>query len=212
MSCEYGMNDCKHVGGRQCITCLEGSRYSAKKEIKYGIKKSNAKKSKRMGSEFELNNHREVKRMIDNVVSTDMTPNSGAGRIKGDQEIKGIINISEELKTQEVTRARGHSQFTIKREWLDKLERESKVANREFWYLKFAFKDTDKESYVVIDSEQMHSMIATMINDRKKAIEVDNKIEVEIKKRRLVEAESNKLYAEIEYLKALLKKEGIKYE
>lgn len=212
MSCEYEYFDCKHIGGKQCNTCLDGSRYIQKKIKQQGIKKTYAKESKRMGSTFELNNHKNVKKMIDSVVSTDMTPNSGAGKVKGDQEITGIINISEELKTQEVERARGHSQFTIKKEWLDKLDRESKSANREFWYLKFAFKNTDSNHYVVIDAEQMHDMIATIIHDRKIAKEADNKIDVETKKRRLAEAETEKLFAEVEYLKAILKKEGISYD
>lgn len=128
-----------------------------------------------------------------------------------DEQIRGLINIMQEVKTQEVIRARGHSQFTIKREWLDKLEKEAPIENMEFWYLVFSFKDTDEQQYVVIDKSQMNDMIATMVNDRKIAKECDNKIDIANKKRILIEAENTKLQAEIDLLKAelkLLKKEG----
>ena len=160
---------------------------------------------------FERNNHKSVSNNI-NSVMTDMTPNSVAGKVKGDQQITGMIRIMEELKTQDPNRARGHSQFTIKREWLDKLDREAPVENMEFWYLKFAFKDTDDQSYTVIDTAQMNDMVATLVHDRKKANEADAKIKVADTRRVLAEAESSKLFAEVQYLKAILDREGIAYD
>lgn len=129
-----------------------------------------------------------------------------------DQQITGLIRIMEELKTQDPNRARGHEQMTIKKAWLDKLDREAPVENMEFWYLKFAFKDTDDKSYVIIDSQQMTDMVATLVHDRKKANDADNKIKVADNRRILAEAESSKLFAEVEYLKSLLKLHGIEYE
>lgn len=82
----------------------------------------------------------------------------------------------------------------------------------EFWYLKFSFKDTDDQSYVVIDSSQMNDIVATLIHDRKKAKEADSKVNVADKRRQLAEAESAKLFAEVEYLRAILDKEGIEYD
>lgn len=211
MSCEFEHFDCKHINTSQCDKCYTGERYVATKAKTYGIKKKNAKESKRKGTTFEMNNHKNVTNMV-NAVSTDMTPNSGAGKVKGDQEIVGIINVSEECKTQQPDRARGVNQFTIKREWLDKQRRESIAAKREFWYLKFAFSDADSEHYVIIDAPQMHDMVATMIHDRMKAKEADAKVDVANKKARLCEAESVKLYAEVEYLKALLKANNIEFD
>lgn len=209
MFCEHEYEDCKHMGTDYCNKCYTGERYVAAKQ-KTGLKKTYAKSSKRMGSTFEMNNHLSVSNTV-KAVSTDMTPNSGAGKVKGDQQIKGLINIMEELKTQQPNRARGHAQFTIKREWLDKLDREAPVENMDFWYLKFAFCDTDGQSYVVFDSKQMADMIATIIHDRQVANEADKRIDVANKKATLAEAESIKLYAEVEYLKAILDREDIKY-
>ena len=111
----------------------------------------------------------------------------------------------QEVKTQEVIRARGHSQFTIKREWLDKLAEEAPVENMDFWYLVFSFKNTDEQQYVVIDKQQINDMVATMTEDRKIAKQAQNKIDVANKRRILVEAENTKLQAEIDYLKARIK-------
>lgn len=209
MACEFDHYDCKHINTNQCNNCFTGERYTPAKP-KTGLKKTYAKESKRMGTTFEMNNHKAVQNNIQNL-TTDMTPNSGAGRIKGDQQIRGLVNIMEELKTQDPNRARGHRQFTIKREWLEKLDREAPAEKMDWWYLKFAFCDTDSQHYIVFDATQMNDMIATIVHDRKKANEADAKVEVAQKKATLAEAEATRYFAEIEYLKAILKKEGIKY-
>lgn len=211
MSCEFGHIDCKNEGTR-CDLCFDAAHYVAKQVKNNSLKKRNYEKStKRMGEVFERKNNQAVKNNIESV-TTGMTPNSGAGKVKGDQQITGLIRIMEELKTQDPHRARGHAQFTIKREWLDKLDREAPVENMEFWYLKFAFKDTDDQSYIVFDSAQMNDMVATLINDRKKANEADAKIKVADTRRVKAEAESTALFATVEYLKAILDKEGIPYD
>lgn len=211
MSCEFGYTDCKNQG-RRCDLCFTGNHYVAKQVKSTGLRKRNTEKpTGRMGEVFERNNHKAVKNNIESV-TTGMTPNSGAGKVKGDQQIVGMIRIMEELKTQDPHRARGHNQFTIQRAWLDKLNREAPAENMEFWYLKFAFKDTDDQSYVVFDSAQMNDMVVTLISDRKKAKEADAKVKVADTRRVLAEAESTKLFAEVQYLKAILDKEGIPYD
>ena len=211
MSCEFGHTDCKNEDKR-CDLCFNASHYVAKQVKVNTLKKRNYEKAtKRMGEVFERKNNQAVKNNIESV-TTGMTPNSGAGKVKGDQQITGLIRIMEELKTQDPHRARGHAQFTIKREWLDKLDREAPVENMEFWYLKFAFKDTDDQSYIVFDSAQMNDMIATLIHDRKKANEADAKIKVADTRRMKAEAESTAMYATIEYLKAILDEKGIPYD
>lgn len=211
MSCEFGYTDCKNEGKR-CDLCFDASNYVPAKPKTQGLRKRNTEKATgRMGEFFERNNNKAVKNNIQSVV-TSMTPNSGAGKVKGDQQITGMIRIMEELKTQDPHRARGHNQFTIQRKWLDKLDREAPVENMEFWYLKFAFCDTDSNHYIVFDADQMRDMVATLIHDRKKANDADAKIKVADTRRVLAEAESTKLFAEVEYLKAILNKEGIEYD
>lgn len=194
--------NCANKDSSYCILCVDGSKFKMAKTFTPNyIKKNTNKKSNRMGSQAEIINHQNN---ID-TVSANMTPNSGAGRVKGDEQIRGLVNIMQEVKTQEITRARGHSQFTIKREWLDKLEREAPTENMDFWYLNFSFKDNDTQMYTVIDSKQMQDIVATMVEDRKIAKQAQNKIDTANKKRILTEAENTKLLAEIDYLKAKIK-------
>ena len=220
MDCLEGFGPCANKD-KKCDMCIDGSQFKeyVAKQVKGLQKRNYNKKSNRMGSTFEYNNHKNNKAAIDSVVNTSMTPNSGAGSsIKGDEQITGLIRIMEELKTQEVERARGHSQFTIKREWLDKLDREAPPENMEFWYLKFAFKDTDDKSYVVIDTKQIMDMVTTIVHDRKLANEADSKVEVVNKRLEYVNAEMSHILAEehmkdkkIEYYEALLKQHNIDY-
>lgn len=220
MDCLEGFGPCANKD-KKCDMCIDGSQFKeyVAKQVKGLQKRNYNKKSNRMGSTFEYNNHKNNKAAIDSIVNTSMTPNSGAGSsIKGDEQITGLIRIMEELKTQEVERARGHSQFTIKREWLDKLDREAPPENMEFWYLKFAFKDTDDKSYVVIDTQQIMDMVTTIVHDRKLANEADSKVEVVNKRLEYVNAEMSHILAEehmkdkkIEYYEALLNQHNIDY-
>ena len=139
------------------------------------------------------------------LISSSRTPNSGAGKVKGDEQIVGLVNIMQEVKTQEVVRAKGHSQFTIKREWLDKLAEEAPAENMDFWYLVFSFKNTDEQQYVIIDKQQLNDMVATMAEDRKVAKEAHRRIDLADKKRIYTEAENLKLQAEVDMLKAEIK-------
>lgn len=199
MECEYC--DCKNEGTNKCLMCVNGSKYEQIKKKTYGIKKNYNKQSNRMGSKAEKINHESNAATI----SSSMTPNSGAGKVKGDEQIVGLVNIMQEVKTQEVVRAKGHSQFTIKREWLDKLAEEAPAENMDFWYLVFSFKNTDEQQYVIIDKQQLNDMVATMTEDRKVAKEAHRRIDLADKKRIYTEAENLKLQAEVNMLKAEIK-------
>lgn len=190
--------DCKFCDTDKCLMCVNYSKYTPEKKKQYGIKKNLNKTSNRMGSKAEMINHESNKATID----ANMTPNSGAGKVKGDEQIRGLVNIMQEVKTQEVVRAKGHTQFTIKREWLDKLEQEAPAENMNFWYLVFSFKNTDTQQYVVIDKAQMNDMIATMVDDRKTAKTANARIAVAEKNRIATETENLALRAKIDALQA----------
>jgi hypothetical protein len=106
-----------------------------------------------------------------------MTPNSGAAFVKGDEEISGIINIAEELKTSSTITSRGNKTISIQKLWLDKLRQESRESRKEFWYLKFAFGDHEKDWYAILDSDMIMSMVYTMLQDRqvRRILEDENK-------------------------------------
>lgn len=199
MNCKYLYEDCTQ-NEDMCLLCIRGTKYIPPKKRQYGIKQNRNKLTNRMGANAEKIAQDKNKATID----SNMTPNSGAGNVKGDIQLKGLVNIMQEVKTQEVIRARGHSQFTIKKEWLDKLDLEAKKENMEFWHLIFSFKDTDKKQYCVIDMQQMQDMIATLIEDRKIAKLAESKIDIVNKKRALIEAENLTLLAKIDLLEAEL--------
>ena len=209
MSCPYGFDDCQNQD--QCILCFDGNKYVAPKKKQQGLKKNYNKKTKRMGAVSENIAQQQNQATIDSVCSSRLTVNSGAGQEKGDAWITGLVEISQEVKTQLATRAKGCKSFSIQKEWLEKLNRESKEANKEFWWLVFSFKEDDEQQYVVAESQLFQDMIATMVHDRKISKEANKKIDLANKQRRIaetknteLEAKVDRLQAELDYYKALL--------
>lgn len=210
MDCPYGKDDCQNT--EQCLLCFGGNKYVAPKKKQQGLKKNYNKQTKRMGAVSENITQKQNQATIDNVCSSRLTVNSGAGQEKGDAWITGLIEVAQEVKTQLVTRAKGHKSFTIQREWLEKLNRESREANKEFWWLVFSFKENDDQQYVVAESQLFQDMIATMVHDRKIAKDADSKVDLANKQKRIaetrnteLEATVDRLQAELDYYKALLK-------
>lgn len=207
MSCQWGNIDCQNNDAK-CDLCLSENFHYQPPKIKKRpqLNKRAQKKDKRMGADFEYKNHVQNKDLLSGA-ATRMTPNSGASFIKGDEQITGLVNIMEELKTKVIKQAPGKESFTIKKEWLEKLNREAREANQDFWYLKFSFHEHDPDVYVICESDIIMNLVYTLTEDRKAVKKA--KLDQEIAERRsnLKEAENIKLYAEIEYLKSLLKRE-----
>ena len=212
MSCIWLHDDCE-VEDKKCWMCVTENQYYTPKKVKSnkGIAKHAAKVTGRMGAKFEFDNHNTNNQILTGQASR-MTPNSGAGYVKGDEEINSYIKVSEELKTSIKTNTRGEKLFTIQKAWLDKLNRESKAANKEFWYLKFAFGDNETDWYAITESDTIMGMIYTMNEDRKEKALAQSKIDVADKRRQLVEAENTKLLTEIELLKAQLKQKELEFD
>ena len=214
MECPFGHNDCCNT--EQCHLCLTGNKYKAPKKKSSGLSKNYNKTTKRMGAISETITQKANQATIDNVVSSRITTNSGAGSEKGDAWITGLVEIAQEVKTQLPTRAKGCKSFTIQKEWLEKLDRESQEAFKEFWWLVFSFKEDDEQLYVVADNKIFQDMIANLVADRKTAKEAQSKIDLANKHRRLVDTKNtefqatiDRMQAEIDYLKAFLdNKEG----
>lgn len=205
MECEWGRTDCVNLNEKCHLCASPDFHYEPPKQRKQsGMSRNQAKESGRKGAGFELRNHHAVNDMLSGA-STRMTPNSGAGQVKGDQEIRGIIKIMEELKEQNNKEtARGEKTFTIHKEWLEKLDREAKAAAKEFWYLKFSFNKADHDTFVVVDADIIMAMINTMVEDRKAVSKVRLEQDVAERRRQVVEAENTLLLAQIEELKAKL--------
>ena len=210
MSCPYGKDDC--INQDQCYLCIDSSKYIAPKKKQQGLSKNYNKKTKRMGAVSETITQQQNQKTIENACSSRLTLNSGAGQEKGDAWITGLVEISQEVKTQLITRAKGHKSFTIQREWLEKLNRESKEAHKEFWWLVFSFKENDEQQYIVAESQVFQDMVATLVHDRKISKEADDKVGLANKRRKMTEALNTeleakiaRLEAELEYYKALCK-------
>jgi hypothetical protein len=167
MTCKYFHEDCINEN-QLCGLCLTSDiNYKPiKAKSRPQLKKRAASADKRMGSKFEYNNHKSNTEMI----KTAMTPNSGAtGKIKGDEQISGIINIMEELKTKVTKQVIGKESFTVHKKWLTKLNKEAQKENKEFWYLKFCFNENDSvnnDNYIIVEQDIIMSMVKTMIKDR----------------------------------------------
>lgn len=208
--CEWGYDSCKHVGTAKCFGCLTDGQLFEEKEIKIkkGLNKRQQKQDKRQGSGFEYKNHIANSKLLKDDIRSSMTLNSGATVLeKGDEQIRGLINVMEELKTRTVEQAPGKKTFTIQEKWLFKLKREALAENMDFYYLKFSFFETDPQVYVIIEQEQIMSMVKTIVEDRrsKKVLEKEKKIL--IKKQDVLQAEINKLRSELALAKELVKKE-----
>lgn len=197
-------DDCRNEGIEcdLCFTDGPGGQYikmQAKKQK--GLARRQQKADKRAGSSFEYRNHELNKSMLADTI-TSMTVNSGATVLeKGDEQIRGLINIMEEDKTKTVEQAPGKKTFTIQKKWLDKLLKESDAEGMEFHYLKFSFHEYDKDIYVIIELDQIQSMVKTMVSDRRRAKDCDYRIQLEQKKNEALRTENAALRAKLAYLK-----------
>ena len=201
MSCEWGREDCQNAGIK-CHLCIsDGYHYIAPKKRPRPMAHRAVKQDARMGSSFELKNHHQVKNLIEGV-STRTTPNSGAGHVKGDQQIHGLITVMEELKTKVKQQAPGKESFTIQRSWLDKLRQEAAQENKEFAYLKFSFHEHDQDVYVIVEQDVVMGMVYTMAEDRKAVLAAKQEVDIAKKRAIVIEAENALLRAQLDLLKA----------
>ena len=200
MTCKYGRNDCQNERTDTCILCVNSFRYVKQKLKNNFIKKRTTPRiaSKRQGNIQEQKTYEQTKATVEG------TPNSGAGKIKGDLTIGNMAMIECKTTTRKnINREPGKESFTIKKEWLTKLYKEAGEAAKEFAYLIFSFKEDDNHLYAITDAEEINSMIATMKHDREQLKENEKQIDIYKKRTALVEAENTKLSAEVEYWKAV---------
>jgi len=187
----------------KCALCPDQSYYSPEK---IRVRKTyTGKKSNRQGAQFETKNHEANQALL---TSSKLTPNSGAGRIKGDEQITGLVRIMEELKTHIKPKiARGDKTFTIHKEWFTKLDLEAPDENMEFWYLKFRFLETDPDTYIAINEDILMAMVKTLIEDRRKAKLAQQAIDLANAKADRIKAENILLEAKVRELTLQLEME-----
>ena len=206
MTCPTGReNECVMFGKTQCNLC-DGEMYFEQKKIKPKPQLRTQKKSNRMGSKFEEENH---KKNIGLVGSSGcfLTPNSGAGDMyKGDEWISSFVTIMQELKTNVVPKvSRGSKTYTCKRSELEKVKREGDAANIEFAYLKFRFLESDSDTYSIISDDILDSIIVTLNENRKKVLLCDSTVNYYKDRYSHIEAKNVELEAKIKELESQIK-------
>lgn len=201
MACEWGReSECAHAGSFHCDICFGPEQYFERKKTKAktGLARRQNKADGRTGSNFEFQNHKTNAAVLKDDVVSGMTLNSGATVLeKGDEQIRGIINIMEELKTKTVQKARGAKTFTIQKGWLDKLHIEALKEKMEFWYLKFSFLEGDRDVYVITEQDIIMSMVKTMVTDRREKKLLQKVADREKTERTKLEAEVAALQAKV---------------
>lgn len=212
MACKWGKFDCKNEGDK-CMLCLsEGFHYAPAQKRKIStVRRGSKNLDRRKGSSFEHRNSILNKQLLNGTISRE-TPNSGAGKIKGDEEIVGLITVMEELKQQNKPLKGGNKSFSIQKKWLEKLSLEAKQANKEFWYLKGSFGETNDFPFIVIEPDVIMSMVYTMSEDRRDKIKIQLEKDVLENRRRLSETENSHLIAKINLLESEKKLAELKLE
>jgi hypothetical protein len=188
--------------GRKCDICFNAVYFTPKKEKHVSYLKKHSERSNRQGARFEQKNHENNNRILTNSAVSDLTPNSGAGYIKGDEHISGIISVMEELKTKTTKQTKGKETFTIHKAWLDKLTREAIQENKEFWYLKFSFFEDNVDWYCILSNDIVMSFVKTLVKDREKAKNADRLIELANRQKETAESKNLYLSAKIKELEA----------
>lgn len=204
MSCQWGHDDCFNENTERCDTCFSDS-FNYKQEVKkfYKLNRIARKQDKRQGSDFEEKTKKIISSTMSDKPVVQLTINSGATiHEKGDVQIEGLLTAMIEDKTKTVVHtARGEKTFTIRRDWLIKLLKESRQYNKEFHWLLFNFYQHDNEVYAITEAEHILSMIKTMESDRRAKKVAEKKSEIANRRKDVLEAENTKLKTELLHLK-----------
>ncbi len=191
--------DCK------CDICFNEVYFTPKKKKRVSYLKKHTERSNRQGARFEKKNHDNNNKILTSTTVSDLTPNSGAGYIKGDEHISGIVSVMEELKTKTTKQTKGKETFTIHKAWLDKLTREAINENKEFWYLKFSFFEDSTDWYCIVSNDLIMSFVKTLVSDREKAKNADRFIELANRQKETAETKNLYLSAKVKELEAEIK-------
>lgn len=137
---------------KACFKCFEYSKYKPLKQ-RVGLKaKSDFRKSKKEGVDFEKRGARKYNKAVTQKSVAHQQVGSGAfGGLLGDMITEEELTASlSEFKERGSVDAKGSKQITIKKEWLNKLKEEAREMNKEYYFLPFTFKGDDTD-YVCMD-------------------------------------------------------------
>jgi hypothetical protein len=162
MDCVYEQ-ECANFG-KSCNKCFNYNFYKAHKEKKGLNPKSTNKKEKKEGMDFENRGTRNYNQSVNKAKNVARrTLASGALHFDlGDMVTEEELTASlAEFKERGTTTGRGEKVISLKKEWLDKLEEEARERGKEYYFLPFTFKGSDKD-YVAMDYNILLSYIQTI--------------------------------------------------
>lgn len=156
-------NECSNEG-KSCFKCFGYNLYAPLKEVK-GLKaKNHNRKEVKEGMDFEnrgTKKYNQAVRQSKDVARRQLA--SGALSFAlGDMITEETLTASlAEFKERGSKDARGASQITIKKQWLEKLKEEAKLMGKDYYFLPFTFKG-DTRDYVACDFDILLSYVQTI--------------------------------------------------
>ena len=160
----------------RCMDCDGESLFlSEKKEFKKssGLGRKGEKTEKKAVK--KTNNY--VKKSIERAYkqkATSLTPNSGAGKIKGDAL---SYDLMQEMKERNHELKGGNKSISIQKEWLEKLEREAYQAGKPYYLLPFTFGEEEKKIYAILDYDVIMGIYADLVYLKETQEILERKIE-----------------------------------
>ena len=142
-----------------CMDCDGESKYKperkefTKPEKKRGGQKTEKKVIKRTNDAIKDG----VKRAFERN-KMRLTPNSGAGSIKGDS-ISG--DLMQEMKERNHELKGGNKSLSVQKSWLEKLRKEAYSAGKDYYILPFTFGEDEEDVYCIVD----YDIAMRMYND-----------------------------------------------
>jgi hypothetical protein len=154
MECVYH-NEC--ANNDKCHRCFGYKFYKPHKEYQRLKPRSDRRKEVKEGMDFENRGTRQYNKAVTSAKQIARRQlNSGAmahalGDMITEEELTAAL---AEYKERGSADARGEKQITIKKEWLDKLAWEAEQMGRDFYFLPFSFKGSDKD-YVALEYDML---------------------------------------------------------
>lgn len=159
MDCVYE-SECSNVG-KACFKCFGFAMYKPIKQ-KQGLRaKSVPTKEVKQGMDFENRGTKKYNNAVKQAkdIARRQIASGALAHALGDMITEEKLTASlSEFKERGTVNAKGEKQISIKREWLEKLEWEARQMNRDYYFLPFTFKGSDKD-YVAMDFEILLSYI-----------------------------------------------------
>ncbi|GAK41950.1 hypothetical protein TCA2_4442 [Paenibacillus sp. TCA20] len=160
--CEHA-SECENVD-KSCRRCFNYNMFRPKKEVRRLGQRSGAKKSDKEGMAFEERGTKKYNQAIRQAkdVARRQFASGALYHSLGDMITEEDLTAAlAEFKERGTLSKSGEKQITIKKEWLDKLEEEARLMNRDFYFLPFTFKGQNTD-YVVMTYDRMLAYIQTI--------------------------------------------------